>query len=197
MGRTVLYFGSFNPIHRGHIAIAEYILDQGEAEEIWLVVSPHNPLKSANELAPEEDRLHMARLAVAASRYPETIRPTDVEFTLPRPSYTIDTLRALSLRYPARDFVLLIGADNALTIDRWKESETLLRDYAVWVYPRRGFPPPQADARFRWLNEAPLFDYTATEIRHSLQRGQCPEGCLADAVLAYICKSGLYGYPGR
>ena len=138
MKRVMLYFGSFNPIHKGHIALAAYAVDKGLCDELVLVVSPQSPYKQAEELAPEMDRFEMAEAACAASRYPDRIKPSVVEFLLPKPSYTIDTLRYLAENHGAdMEFSILMGADQIERLDGWKEYDRIL-EYPVYVYPRRG-----------------------------------------------------------
>ncbi len=134
--RVMLYFGSFNPVHRAHVAIAEYVVEQGFADEVVLVVSPHNPFKEAADLAPEMERFEGVERAVAASRFPDRIKASAVEFLLPRPSYTIDTLRFLEAECPGVEFSILVGGDNAAELGEWKESEAILARYPIFVYPR-------------------------------------------------------------
>ena len=122
MKRVMLYFGSFNPVHKGHIALAEYVVEQGLCDEAVLIVSPQSPYKRAAELAPEMDRFEMAERACAASRLPERIKPSVVEFLLPKPSYTIDTLRYLTENHGAEmEFSILMGADQLERLDGWKD----------------------------------------------------------------------------
>ena len=123
----MLYFGSFNPVHRGHIALAEYVVGQGLCDEAVLVVSPQSPYKQAAELAPEMDRFEMAEIACAASKYPDRIKPSVVEFLLPKPSYTIDTLRYLKENFGSgMQFSILMGSDQIARLDGWKEYERVL-----------------------------------------------------------------------
>ena len=132
MKRVMLYFGSFNPIHKGHIALAEYAVEKGLCDELVLVVSPQSPYKQAEELAPEMDRFEMAEAACAASRYPDRIKPSVVEFLLPKPSYTIDTLRYLAENHGAdMEFSILMGADQIERLDGWKEYDRILEYPAV------------------------------------------------------------------
>mgnify|MGYP000629925879 CR=1 FL=1 len=135
MHSVILYFGSFNPVHKGHMAVAEWILEQGLCNEVWFVVSPQNPLKRDGSLIGEEERLAMVRLAAAASRYSRRMRACDVEFSLPRPSYTVDTLSVLTERYPDTTFSLLVGSDIPGQITQWKEWRKLLDNYKIYVYP--------------------------------------------------------------
>lgn len=131
-----LFFGSFNPVHIGHMIIAEYMHTQTELDEIWMVVSPHNPLKKRNTLAKDYDRLHLINLAIGDNI---NLRASDVEFELPRPSYTVDTLAYLREKYPHHHFNLIMGGDNIDTLHKWKNYEILLRDYNIYVYQREGY----------------------------------------------------------
>ena len=154
MKRVMLYFGSFNPIHKGHIALAEYAVEKGLCDELVLVVSPQSPYKQAEELAPEMDRFEMAEAACAASRYPDRIKPSVVEFLLPKPSYTIDTLRYLAENHGAdMEFSILMGADQIERLDGWKEYDRIL-EYPVYVYPRRGERVDRLDRKSTRLNSS-------------------------------------------
>ena len=167
---TILYFGSFNPIHKGHIALAEYAVEKGLCDELVLVVSPQSPYKQAEELAPEMDRFEMAEAACAASRYPDRIKPSVVEFLLPKPSYTIDTLRYLAENHGAdMEFSILMGADQIERLDGWKEYDRIL-EYPVYVYPRRGERVDRFPGRITVLEDAPLQDFSATQIRGRIGR---------------------------
>ena len=160
MKRIMLYFGSFNPVHRGHIALAEYVVGQGLCDEAVLVVSPQSPYKQAAELAPEMDRFEMAEIACAASKYPERIKPSVVEFLLPKPSYTIDTLRYLKENFGSgMQFSILMGSDQIARLAGWKEYEQIL-EYPVYVYPRRGEPAEGFEGRITPLTDAPLVAVT-------------------------------------
>ena len=120
-----LYLGSFNPIHYGHIAISEYIVSEGFADEVWLVVSPHNPLKDYKTLANENQRLDMAKLPFSDSRYKNKIIVSDIEFGLPKPSYSINTLTWLEEKYPDNDFMIIMGEDNLAVFNKWKDWELI------------------------------------------------------------------------
>ena len=139
MKHVVLYFGSFNPVHRGHIALAEWVAEHVGCDEVVLVVSPKNPLKADDSLAPELNRFEMAELACARSRFPERIKPSVIEFLLEKPSYTIDTLRYLSRNYGGQmRFSVLLGADLVPQLERWRDYREILDGYPLLVYPRRG-----------------------------------------------------------
>lgn len=162
-----LFFGSFNPIHKGHTGLAKYILEHTELEEIWLVISPNNPLKAPGSLLDEHIRLELAEMALADEPH---IRACDREFSLPKPNYTAHTLRALSEEYPQNKFTLIIGSDNMAIFDRWREWEYIMENYSILVYPRVGNDMVELHARFPKMKiiEAPLFQISATEIRHKI-----------------------------
>lgn len=180
--KTGLFFGSFNPIHNGHVALADYFAHHG-LDEVWLVVSPRNPLKAASDLWDDRTRLRLAEMAL---RGKPRLRVCDIEFSLPKPSYTIDTLRVLRSRLPERRFVLIIGADNAAVFDRWKECAAIVSEFEVWAYPRAGFPSRNAAFPQIRFVDAPLYDLSATEVRHRLAQGQSIRGLVPDAVAAAI-----------
>ena len=191
--REVLYFGSFNPVHRGHIALAEWIIEQGLGDEVVLIVSPQNPHKQSDELAPEFSRYEMCQLACEASRYPDRIKVSAVELTLERPSYTINTLRFLSEQFGSQmEFSVLIGADNLASFDKWREAEEILSSYNVMVYPRSGYALDKFADRVTFLAEAPLHDYAATDVRTALRTGLPVSDKVIPAVERYIVQNKLY-----
>ena len=187
----MLYFGSFNPIHKGHVAIAEFVLDEKLADEVWFVVSPKNPLKNSDILIDECDRLEMVRLAIAGSRYPERLKASDIEFALPKPSYTIDTLRVLQQTYPGINFSLLFGSDITGQFHLWKEGKSILENFNVFVYPRSGYANHDLD-NAQLLAGAPYFDYSSTEIRDALRDGREIREMLPPHVYDYIKKKRLW-----
>lgn len=182
--------GSFNPPHIGHLAIANYLCETGAVDELWLLVTPQNPLKQECELLDEQLRLKMAQLAV--ENYPK-IKVSDFEFSLPRPSYTLHTLEALSHNYPSRDFVWVMGADNWERFHRWYQWETILQHYALVIYPRPGFEvdeaalPPHVS-----FVQAPLMDISSTFIRHSIGRGMDVRFFMPAPVAAFVQQFKLY-----
>lgn len=193
---VMLYFGSFNPIHKGHIALAEFVIERKLCDEVVLIVSPQSPYKQQEELAPELDRFEMAEIACAASRYPERIKPSAVEFLLPRPSYTIDTLRYLEeVAGEQMQFSILMGEDQLARLDGWKEYERIL-EYPIYVYPRRGVATAECGKRVTRLDDAPLQNFAATEIRERLSRGEDVGEMLPGGVIDYIRKKGLWS-PAR
>lgn len=197
MKRVMLYFGSFNPVHKGHIALAEYAVEQTLCDEVVLVVSPQSPYKAADELAPEMDRFEMAEIACAASKYPEKIKPSVVEFLHPKPSYTIDTLRYLKENFGSdMQFSILMGSDQIARLDGWKEYEKIL-EYPVYVYPRRGEPAEGFEGRITLLADAPLQDFASTDVRDRIGRGEDTSAMLDEGVAAYIRRKGLWSPAAR
>lgn len=168
--RTAIFGGSFNPIHRGHIALADFVVQGGWTDEVWLLVSPQNPLKAAAGLLPEQLRLALAQQATG--NY-DRIKVSDFEFHLPRPSFTYKTLAALRESHPDRSFQILIGADNWSCFNRWAHHEELLRDYELLVYPRQGYDIHTASLppNVRFV-PAPLFPFSSTQLREMLLRGE-------------------------
>lgn len=170
--RVGIYGGSFNPVHFGHVGLAKWVIEHTDLDELWLLVSPNNPLKPADMLAPEEERLDAVREAVKDIPH---LKASDFEFCLPRPSYTANTLRELQKAYPEHEFTLVIGEDNIAIFDRWKEWEYILNHFRIFVYPRRGqignLKSEIANARnITFLASAPLFDISSTAIRRSQGR---------------------------
>lgn len=194
MKRVLLYFGSFNPVHRGHIALAEYAVESNIADEVILIVSPQNPHKQSDELAAEFSRYEMCQVACQASKYPEKILVSAVEFTLPHPSYTIDTLKFLSENFGDKmAFSLLMGADNVERFDRWKSYEQILESYPIFVYPRRGYAVEKFADRVTVLADAPLFDYSATDVRTAIAEGGNISEMVIPEVESYIKLNNIYG----
>lgn len=170
--RIMLYFGSFNPVHRGHVAIAEYAIGQGLADMVVMVVSPQNPFKETEGLAPELERFEMAEKAAASSKFPYLIQASAVEMTLPRPSYTINTLRFLGEKFPGVEFSILMGGDNAESLTAWREADQILGRYPIYVYPRPGDDYGMFPAGVTVLKDAPQMDISSTEIRALLAAGR-------------------------
>ena len=194
-----IFGGSFNPIHLGHTALAAYICEQGLVDEVWLMVSPQNPLKQNRELLDEKERLHMARLAVAP--YP-MLKACDFEFTLPRPSYTYHTLQALRKAYPDHEFSLIIGEDNWQCFGRWYRGEDIARETPIIVYPRevegklkiiskmQESPLSSGEGGGRGLPK--LLPYSSTEVRHHIAAGQETSHMLHPDVAQYIREKHFY-----
>ncbi len=181
--KIAIYSGSFNPIHNGHLAIAEAALAEGY-DEVWLVVSPHNPHKKEVELWPFEDRMKMAELAI---RNLSNVKVSDCENNLPRPSYTINTLRFLQNSYPQNQFRLLIGGDNMLTFHLWKSHRQIIESFGLVVYPRSGEDTDQFGnhPNIHRIN-APLLDISSSGIRERLAENQSIHGLVSTEVENYI-----------
>lgn len=193
MKHVVLYFGSFNPVHRGHIALAEWVAEHVDCDEVVLVVSPKNPLKPDDTLAPELDRFEMVERACARSRFADRIKPSVIEFLLEKPSYTIETLRYLTQNYGREmRFSVLMGADLIPQLERWRDYREILDRYPLLVYPRRGCEVTQYLDRITLLEEAPLCDYSSTDVRRALEQGDDASAMLAPEVLAYIREKRLW-----
>lgn len=193
MKRTLLYFGSFNPVHRGHIALAEYAIANDIADQVILIVSPQNPHKQSADLAAEFSRYEMCTAACQASKYPEQILVSAVEFTLPRPSYTIDTLRFLSENFgKSMSFSILMGADNIARFDQWKQYDQILAGYPIFVYPRPGYQVDKFADKVTFLADAPLFDFSATDVRKALLAGKPIDEMVCPEVERYIKSNKLW-----
>lgn len=190
MKKIGFFSGSFNPIHKGHLAIAEYMLDKAGLDEVWLSVSPQNPLKLSNNLLDDATRVAMVSLAIAAN---PRLRYCDIEMTLARPSYTITTLEALTAKYPDCEFHLLIGADNWLIFDHWKSYREIIERYPIEIYPRPGYTidTHNLPASVR-ATEAPQMDISATEIRRRIAEGDRADALLPPEVYRYIVQHRLY-----
>ena len=170
-GRKIgIYSGSFNPVHIGHLALANYLCEFEGVDEVWFLVTPHNPLKEQGELMDDELRLRLVQLAVEG--YPR-FRASDFEFHLPRPSYSIHTLEALRRSYPETEFTLIIGSDNWLCFDRWFEAKRIVSEFGLLIYPRPGFEvdetmlPPHVR-----MVHAPCIEVSSTFVRQALRQGK-------------------------
>jgi nicotinate-nucleotide adenylyltransferase len=186
-----LYFGSFNPIHHGHLVIANFILQHAHLDQIWFVVSPQNPLKRSASLLNEYHRLHLVRLAVEGET---RLKASDIEFKLPKPSYTVDTLAYLQEKYPEDEFSIIMGSDSFQNLTKWKNHVWLLQHYPIYVYrrPEHEKLPSYPNARHIEIVDAPLLPISSTDIRSKLQKGQTVRYLLPDAVLEEIEKSRYY-----
>ena len=182
--RIAIFSGSFNPIHNGHIAIAREVLAQGAAQELWFLVSPMNPLKINDNLLPQNERLAMVKLAIENE---PGMKASDFEFNLPLPSFTIKTLESLKTKYPANDFVLLIGGDNLVLFNKWFEYQRIIEEFGLIVYPRPGFItenlPAYPNTTFI---TAPLIDLSATQIRAKLINGESVADLVPEKVALFL-----------
>ena len=188
-------FGSFDPPHAGHLAIARHMLTAGKLDQVWLVVTPQNPFKQDRKLSPEQHRLAMTRLAVQGET---NIVASGVELDLPKPSYTTDTLAFMRKRWPQHHFTLIIGSDNLAGLHTWKDPQSILDHHAVLVYPRPGLEEHLAHADLhyhpavRLVQDAPLMDTSSTSVRVRLRNWKPVDGLVDPKVLAYIRQNGLY-----
>jgi nicotinate-nucleotide adenylyltransferase len=194
MKKIGLFFGSFNPIHIGHMVIAEYMVEFTTLNEIWLVVSPCNPLKKKETLLNEKHRIRMVRLAI---EYDSRFKASSIEFGLPRPSYTIDTLTYLNEKFPKVDFSLIIGLDNLGTLPKWKNYERLLKNYKIYVYPRiySGDKSPLKNHPSVILTEAPIVELSSTFIRKAISEGKTIKHLVPPQVGDYIKEMNFYKKP--
>ena len=193
MKKIGLFFGSFNPIHIGHLILANYILENSDMDELWFVVSPQNPFKDKKSLLTDHSRLDMVQLAV--KNYPK-MRASNVEFSLPKPSYTIDTLTYLKEKYPNYSFALIMGEDNLDSLPKWKNAEKLMSDYQIIVYPRT-FEGEKKDSEYLQhenisMVNAPIIELSATEIRNMIKEGKNVRPMLPPEVFEYLDGSSFY-----
>jgi nicotinate-nucleotide adenylyltransferase len=189
-----LYFGSFNPVHVGHLIIANYILNETELEKIWFVVSPQNPLKPSANLLNEYHRIHLVRLATEDD---SRIKPSDIEFSLPKPSYTVNTLAWLEEKHPEHQFSIIMGSDSFQNIHKWKNYEVILKNYPVYVYPRPGFPVTNAEEKNIRLVSAPLLEISATQVREYIREGKSVRYMVPEKVLEEMEKGAYYKTPAQ
>lgn len=185
-----LFFGSFNPVHVGHMIIANYMAEFTDLDSVWIVVSPHNPLKEKKSLANDYDRLHLVQLAVGDNL---NIKASSIEFGMPKPSYTVDTMAYLKEKYPDTSFVLLMGGDNLENFHKWKNHEILLRDHEIYVYKRPSHGPSKYSKHPKVkVFEAPQMNISGTFIRRCLREGKSVQYLVPDAVFKYLQSTNLY-----
>ena len=191
--RMMLYFGSFNPVHRGHTALAEYAIEKGLCDEVAMIISPQNPFKQDMKMAAEMDRYTMVEIACRNSRFPNHIKPSVIEFLLEKPSYTINTLRHLQENYgDMMEFTILMGSDLINTLPKWREAEKIMEEFDIYVYPRPNIDMTFSTERTTFLADAPQYDYSSTEIREALQQGRNINKMVDGEVLDYIKEKKLW-----
>lgn len=197
-----LYFGTFNPIHVGHLIIANHMVEHTDLDQIWMVVTPHNPLKKKSTLLDDYHRLHMVHLAT--ENYPK-LKPTDIEFKLPQPNYTINTLVYLEEKYANYEFALIMGEDNLNSLHKWKNYEMILKNYSLYVYPRLETKDLVADgmangtdtsdfinhAKVKMI-DAPVVEISSTFIRESIKANKNVQPLLSPKVWEYIDHNNFY-----
>jgi nicotinate-nucleotide adenylyltransferase len=184
-----LYFGSFNPIHNGHLIIANHIAENCAVDKVWFVLSPHNPLKETRSLLNEYDRLHLVKLAIKDN---PKFSASDIEFKLPKPSYTIDTLTYLREKYPTNTFSVIMGSDSFQNIHRWKNFEYLIANYSIIVYNRPSFPITNTYNATLTILDAPMLDISATYIREQIKQGKSIRYLAPIEVSDYILENKYY-----
>lgn len=183
-----LYFGSFNPVHTGHLIIAKYMVQHTDLDQVWFVVTPQNPFKESAGLLNEYQRLHLVRLAIEGE---DDLKASDIEFHLPRPSYTVDTLTYLSEKYPRHRFSVIMGSDSYQNLHRWKNATVIMKNYPLFVYNRPGFPIENQGDTVTVL-DAPLLQISATGIRNMVKEGKSIRYLVPDSVQREIEHTGYY-----
>ena len=184
-----LYFGSFNPVHVGHLIIANHLLNFTDLKKVWFIVSPQNPFKTRENLLNEYHRLHLLRLAIEDD---VRMRAVDIEFNLPKPSYTATTLIHLEERYPEHHFSIIMGSDSFQNIHKWKNYEAIVKHYTIYVYLRPGFEVNNTvNARVQIL-QAPLLDISATSIRQMIREKKSVRYLVPEKVQEEIARGGYY-----
>jgi nicotinate-nucleotide adenylyltransferase len=184
-----LFFGSFNPVHHGHLIIANHIAYNYHFDEVWLVVSPQNPFKAVSSLLNQNHRLYFIEAAIEGER---KLKASNIEFQLPKPSYTIDTLAYLEEKYPNHEFTIIIGSDSFQNIKRWKNAEIILRKYKFIIYKRPGFEIEQEQHENISIADAPFLEISSTHIRKLIQEGKSIKFLVPEKVREEIEKYGYY-----
>ena len=198
--RIGLYFGTYNPIHVGHLIIANHMAERDDMDQVWLVVTPQNPLKSNSNLLADYHRLALVKIAIDDNF---NLRASDVEFNLPKPSYTVDTLAHLREQYPEHQFALIMGEDNLRTFHKWKNYEVILERHQIYVYPRpitlaelnNEVAPTKSeihDHKNVIVTDSPMMQISSTIIRNKIQKGQSIQYLVTDAVRQYIDEMNFY-----
>jgi len=185
-----LFFGSFNPVHVGHMIIANFMVEHSDLKEMWMVVTPHNPHKEKKSLAKDRDRLYLVDLAIGDN---VNIKASDIEFGLEKPSYTVDTLAFLKEKYPHHTFSLIMGGDNLGTFHKWKNYKTILANHDIYVYQRPGYDLGELQNHEKvTILEAPLLTISASYIRKQIKDGKSIQYLVPDKVWDYIDGSSMY-----
>jgi nicotinate-nucleotide adenylyltransferase len=184
-----LYFGSFNPIHIGHLIVANHIIEHTRIDKIWFVISPQNPLKETNTLLNEHDRLHLVNLAIENN---PKFRASNIEFHLPKPSYTIDTLMHLRERFPLERFTVIMGSDSFQNITKWKNYESLLANYELVVYNRPGFEVKETHNAYLTVVDAPMLEISSSYIREQIKAKKSIKYIVPPNVEQYILDNRYY-----
>ena len=184
-----LYFGSFNPIHVGHLIIANHVANNTDLNQVWFVVSPQNPFKSSSSLLNRYHRLHMIKSAIDGEN---KLRASSVEFNLPKPSYTVDTLAYLNEKHPGHEFCLILGSDGFQNLDKWKNYEVLVKNYLIYIYKRPGFEIKQTWGANITELSAPLLEISSTRIREMIKEKKSIRFLVPDIVMEEIESNHYY-----
>lgn len=187
--KTGLFFGSFNPVHNGHLIIASHLLNETSLQKVWFVVSPQNPFKTESSLLNEYHRLHLLNLATEDD---QRIRISDVEFSLPRPSYTSVTLLHLQEKYPSYEFAVIMGSDSFQNLHKWKNYEYIIKNHPLYIYQRPGFEIQNDLKANITIVDAPLLQLSATHIRHLIKTGKSIRYLVPDKVREEIERTNYY-----
>lgn len=184
-----LFFGSFNPVHHGHLIIANHIAQTSDLNEIWFVVSPQNPFKKAGSLLNENHRFHLLQLAIEGEK---KLRVTNIEFKLPKPSYTINTLTYLKEKHPTHSFSIIMGSDGFQNLDKWKNAEIIIKEYPIIIYKRTGFEITTTHSASITITDAPLLEISSTHIRYLLKNSLSIRYLVPEIVKEEIENKGYY-----
>jgi len=184
-----LYFGSFNPVHVGHLIIANHVINYSDLQQVWLIISPQNPLKPSSSLLNEYHRLHLVQSALEGET---KLKGSNIEFHLPKPSYTVDTLTYLKEKYPQHQFAIIMGSDSFCNLTKWKNYEVIIKNYALYIYERQGFKINNSlNANINIL-QAPLLQISSTHIRELIKQGKSIRYMVPDIVKEEIERNGYY-----
>ena len=184
-----LYFGSFNPVHHGHLIIANHILNNNNLQEIWFVVSPQNPFKPSAVLLNENHRLHLVQTALEGET---RLKASNIEFKLPKPSYTVNTLAYLSEKYPAHSFTIIMGSDGFKNITKWHNASVIIKNYPIYIYKRHGFEITETFGAAVTVMDAPLLEISGTLIRKLIKENKSIRFFVPDSVQLEIKKNNYY-----
>lgn len=188
-----LFFGSFNPVHNGHMIIANLVRSLTDLDQVWFVVSPHNPHKKKSTLANDYDRLHLVSLAIGDNHQ---LKASNIEFGLPQPSYTVDTLAYLKEKHPNYEFALIMGGDNLLSLPKWKNHRSIIDNYPIYVYDRPMSQPEETETIFHAnitiLEDLPLLHISSTYVRNCIRNGVSVQYLVPDSVFEYLDNGTMY-----